>query len=285
MSRINEYKSIINGNNDIQNNYIRNNSSEHIFKRNTFLNYDKLYNQFLTSHYPPIYYKRLNKNYNYQNKYDINKLVNDENNYNYSQSQNYKNYELLNREGINSYNSKINKENYYLNNNPIKEEEIYKNQIQSPIKKILNSSSINPNENYNYNDNIDEKDNRNYQLTDNYINEYENKRNNKLQSNENELLDNKINNENIYNTINYNNNRLDLSSDNIKKFYRRDGYVSPIIAQIAKKNYLGGNPYTDKEQNLGPTMLKNNPILYPIDTYKFDFNKYLKDGYSNQYKL
>lgn len=278
MSYINEYKSIINGNNDIQNNYIRNNSSKHIIKRNNFINYDKLYNEFLTSHYPPMYYKRFNTDNDYQSKNNINKLVNyEDNNDKYRYPQNYNNYELLNKEGINNYNSNINNENYYLNNNPILEEKINKKQIQTPN----NISFINPKENFHYNfyDNADGEDNRNYQLTDNYINKYDNRINNKLESDEDKLFDKRINNENTYNTINYNNNRLGLSSDNIKETYRREGYVSPIIAQIAKKNYLSGNPYTDKKQNLGPTMLKTNPILYPIDTYKFDINKYLKDGY------
>ena len=38
-----------------------------------------------------------------------------------------------------------------------------------------------------------------------------------------------------------------------------------------------GNPYSDKNEYLGPSYLKNNPILYPISTYKFDFNRYINN--------
>ena len=84
-----------------------------------------------------------------------------------------------------------------------------------------------------------------------------------------------------------NNDKLSLSYDikksrNIKKFDENQ-YISPIIAKIAKHNYLMRNPYSDKDEYLGPSNLKNNPILYPINTYKFDFSRYINKFHINKF--
>lgn len=89
-----------------------------------------------------------------------------------------------------------------------------------------------------------------------------------------------------FNDIYYtnNNNRLSLSYDfKNKREIEGKKYISPIIAKIAKNNYLANNPYSDKNEYLGPSSLKNNPILYPISTYKFDFNRYLRNYYINKF--
>ena len=135
---------------------------------------------------------------------------------------------------------------------------------------------MNSNLNYHYNNNImteNGDNNRGYQLTNDYNNRYNNTIEN-TESNENEFINRRRINNN-FNTINKENNRLGFSYDSLKEIKRNERYVSPIIAKIAKKNYLGDNPYTEKQQNLGNSMLKSNPILYPIDTYKFDFNRYI----------
>ena len=84
-----------------------------------------------------------------------------------------------------------------------------------------------------------------------------------------------------------NKNKLSLSYDiknrKNKRIFEENQYISPIIAKIAKHNYLIENPYTTKEGNLGPSMLKNNPILYPINTYKFDFDRYIKGFHVNKF--
>lgn len=94
------------------------------------------------------------------------------------------------------------------------------------------------------------------------------------------------NNDNDIYHIN-NRNKLSLSYDVKNRKNRRiledNQYISPIIAKIAKHNYLIGNPYTSKEENLGPSMLKNNPILYPINTYKFDFDRYIRGIHVNKF--
>ena len=89
-----------------------------------------------------------------------------------------------------------------------------------------------------------------------------------------------------------NNNKLYLSYDTKRKdnlnsssdyLDNTSEYISPVIAKIAKHNYLMRNPYSDKNEYLGPSRLRNNPILYPISTYKFDFNRYIKDYHVNKF--
>lgn len=274
MSYINEYNSIRGyRNNRINNNYIRNNS-EGSFKRNRFLNYDKIYNQFLTSPYPPMYYQRANRITPYQYQKKLNIARSGDNYYQNNQSNEYNNLKLINPKSINDYeqNTKINSKNNYLEINPSFEEEKIKN-----IKSVGNENYHYKNEEYiNQNQNI----NNRYDLS-NHKNDID-MANSFDYTNQKQIL-NKINKRDDLNIKDMDNNRLGLSYDNIRRSYNNKGYVSPIIAQIARKNYLGNNPYTDKEQNLGPTMLKNNPILFPIDTYKFDFNRYIKDDYLNKY--
>ena len=288
MSYINNYNSItITPRNRIRHNYLRN-SSEDILKRNNFINYDKIYNQFLTSPYPPMYYQRPVKEI--ENQYNLKQIKeketlddgsnnnNNNNNYQYNYpTEDYNELNLLNQNRINSYNTKNNDEYKYLNYNKTIEDE--KKSILSR-NKILNKSLLN-NRNYHYND---------YDRTEN------DDINNNINNINNQILNNNIHDKNSYDlneknlfhkkNNDINNNRLVLSYDNIKNMRENNdnkGYVSPTIAQIAKKNYLGNNPYSDKEQNLGPSMLKSNPILYPIDTYKFDFNRYIKGEYVNKF--
>ena len=76
----------------------------------------------------------------------------------------------------------------------------------------------------------------------------------------------------------YSNRSVDFTIDYDKE------YISPVVAKNAKHHYLMRNPYTEKEEYLGPTSLTNNPILYPISTYKYDYERYLKDYYVNKFK-
>ena len=43
------------------------------------------------------------------------------------------------------------------------------------------------------------------------------------------------------------------------------------------------NPYSDKNEYLGPSYLIKNPILNPISTYKFDFNRYIQNYQADNY--
>lgn len=214
---------------------------------------------------------------------------------------------------------KVRFNNYYnsINNNIKKKEEIFedrkeinqdkKNEFNEHLKyeddKYINFPNIikNQNENEIKNHNI-----RNLILNEGNRNMYHEEYKNNL-INKNEVFEfpkiNKKDNNKIQRSIEYNiiykdnnngmyysnnNNKLSLSYDikksrNIKKFDKNQ-YISPIIAKIAKHNYLMRNPYSGKDEYLGPSNLKNNPILYPVDTYKFDFNRYINRYHINKFE-
>ncbi len=75
----------------------------------------------------------------------------------------------------------------------------------------------------------------------------------------------------------YSNKSVDYSLD-----YDNE-HISPVVAKIAKHHYLMRNPYSEKDEYLGPTRLTNNPILYPISTYKYDYERYLKNYSVNKF--
>jgi len=102
-----------------------------------------------------------------------------------------------------------------------------------------------------------------------------------------------IKTERDYNNSYYtnNNDKLYLSYDKKRRnkylnrsldYVQENEYISPVMAKIAKHNYLMRNPYSDKKEYLGPSRLKNNPILYPVITYKFDFNRFIRDYHVNK---
>ena len=43
--------------------------------------------------------------------------------------------------------------------------------------------------------------------------------------------------------------------------------------KITKENMVIGNPYTNRNYNLGDSNLEQNPITHPINSYKFDYNR------------
>jgi len=286
MSFINKYNSI---NYDERNIYDKNNfNEENIFRRHRFINYDKIYNRFLTNHYPPLYYKNssievenINKNKKFE---EANKIYEDENENIYQKRKpdeyNENIYSLNEEKNYNNYNQKL-KNDYFKNDFPFKED---KDQI---IKDNLNESDKNKNEiyqynrsynNYHYNNNKNNKNEttnqniqnyNNYQITESYYN-----KNNKNQYNYNQRY---LRNNSFSNTRDL--YKSDINSFSVFNESSRNtnnkGYISPIITQIAKKNYLVDNPFTGKNQNLGPTTLNSNPIVYPINTYKIDLNRYM----------
>jgi len=286
MSFINKYNSI---NFDERNIYDKNNfNEENIFRRHRFINYDKIYNRFLTNHYPPLYYKNssievenINKNKKFE---EANKIYEDENKNIYQKRKpdeyNENIYSLNEEKNYNNYNQKL-KNDYFKKDFPFKED---KDQI---IKDNLNESDKNKNEiyqynrsynNYHYNNNKNNKNEttnqniqnyNNYQITESYYN-----KNNKNQYNYNQRY---LRNNSFSNTRDL--YKSDINSFSVFNESSRNtnnkGYISPIITQIAKKNYLVDNPFTGKNQNLGPTTLNSNPIVYPINTYKIDLNRYM----------
>ena len=89
------------------------------------------------------------------------------------------------------------------------------------------------------------------------------------------------NNDKLY--ISYDIKRRNNNLNKSISYIGENEYISPVIAKIAKRNFLMNNPYSEKRENLGPTRLINNPILYPISTYKYDFDRYLKDYHLNKF--
>jgi hypothetical protein len=50
-------------------------------------------------------------------------------------------------------------------------------------------------------------------------------------------------------------------------------YQGAEVGQINPKNFISNNPYTDKNYSLGNSNLQQNPIIHPINSYKFDYNR------------
>ena len=127
-------------------------------------------------------------------------------------------------------------------------------------------TNIDNNNNYNnnYNNNISDNYNRNF--NNNYIN-YKRK-----------ILNTPIKASN-YNYFANN----DQNDDDCSRSSKNKGYLSPVITNIAKHYYLSGNPYSDKNEDLGPSNLRINPIVYPIDSYRFDFNRYIRGDYVKKF--
>ena len=282
MSYINKYNSI---NYDERNIFDKNIfNEENIFRRPRFINYDKIYNRFLTNHYPPLYYKNssienLTKNKNFEEAKKINEDE-EENIYEKRRPNEYENIYSLNQEKNYNNHSQDLKNDYFKNEFHLKDD---KNQ---KIKEGPSENEQNKNEkenyqynrsynNYHYNNNKSDTTNQNIKNYNNYkITESQyNKNNNNLYNyNQRYLRNNSFsNNRDLYHEDINSFGVFDKSSRNTNN----KGYISPIITQIAKKNYLVDNPFTGKNQNLGPTTLQSNPIVYPINTYKIDLNRYM----------
>ena len=255
--------------NHYKNNY-KHSSTDNIFENNKGNNLHKIYNQFLVNPY-------LIRNDKYRNALFNNNKTQD----------NYQKNNLRKmKENIDERKTKMNPINYNKNSN-------YKDEPG----EIINLANKNNNKN-NYNINIrnqifnEEKKNRyKEEYNDDYINPKNNihtidfpKIKNKNGNTIERAIEYNINLNNNCNDIYFtnNNNKLSLSYE-LKNKSNMKQYISPIIAKIAKNNYLIKNPYSYKHEYLGPSTLKNNPILYPISTYKFDYNKYIRNYHVNKF--
>ena len=256
-------------------------STDNIFNNKKGISLDKIYNKFLTNPYlvrNSRYINALNSiNYTRDDtKYFIN------NNYDNNPKSEEKNYENMKEKEI-TYDKSDELNNY------LKYEDNHNNNFQN--------ININKNENIiktpkNIRRQILNEDNKNRYQEEYKSNQINNYKNIKYPIINNNINYNKIERPIEYNIIYKNNdndmyysnnkNKLSLSYD-VKNRKLEDQYISPVIAKIAKHNYLMRNPFTDKEQYLGPTTLKNNPILYPISTYKFDFDRYIRNYHVNKY--
>ena len=226
----------------------KNISSDNIYQTNKSTSLHNIYNQFLVSSYPPKY------NYLYNMKYTNNTLNNN--------VQKNISIPIINRNNIN-YSSSYTQGD--LNN-----KKNYKT-IPSPLR--IQRYQFNIKDNINNNENqLKDINNKNKYYKQNIIER-------PIEYNIN------VNNNCIDNFYTNNKNKLSLSYDTklSNNYLLRNQYISPIITNIAKKNYMQNNPFSDKNIYLGPSALKSNPILYPIDTYKIDFNRYIRDNYVNKF--
>ena len=279
-------------------------STDNIFQTEKMINLHKIYNKFLVNPYL-IRKKRYQNALNDFNQKNNNYYLYNYNNYNKTfedKNEELKNkpfalntplsYELEHKStyednhtnNINFPNiSDKNKKSLTQNDNivlipKIKEEKLdldYKNRNKEIYKTNLNKNKF-----YNGINDVKGEDNN---IFPKII--QDNKRYNTIER----PIEYNINYNNNSNDIYFtnNNNKLSLSYDinkkrNMRNYITGKQYISPIITKIAKHNYLMGNPYSDKDENLGPSMLENNPILYPVSTYKFDFNRFTKGYYINK---
>ena len=263
-------------------------STDNIFKNKKGDTLHKLYNKFLVNPYlirNSRYQIALNNKINFTQDDNNNK-----NNFNNNQTNEKEIYEdkkeiIQNKPNEIKNNNIKNEENHNINfpniNNYQRE-----NLIKSPKnirKQILNEE----------NKNIYREDENKI----NPLNKYENIEFPKINNNNYKFNYKSIERPIEYNVI-YNNNNNDMYFSNNKnklslsydiknrknlKNIEENFYISPVVAKIAKHNYLMRNPYSDKNEYSGPSYLKNNPILYPISTYKFDFNRYIQNYHVNKY--
>ena len=276
--------------NHFKNNSYKHSSTDNIFQNKKGDTLHKLYNKFLVNPY-------LIRNSRYQIALNNNNI-------------NFRNFTQDDNNQKNNYNNNINQTN---------EKEIYeeKKEIIQNKPKEINNNNLEQEKNHNINfPNINNyqrenlrkspknirkqilnEENKNLYPEDNPINKYDNMKFPKINDNNFKFNYKTIERPIEYNVIYKNNNndmyfsnnrnKLSLSYDikNRKDLKNIDEnlYISPIIAKIVKHNYLMKNPYSDKDESLGPSYLKNNPILYPISTYKFDFNRYINNYHVKKY--
>ena len=250
-------------------------STDNILKNNTL---HKINNKFLINPY-------LVRNSRYINALNNINYIKEEKKYfnnNYNNIQNIQESIKENKKEV--VYDKSNELNNYLNLEDSHDDNINNNNINKKENTIKNVKSIR--------NKIFNEENKNGYKEDYKINLLKNNKIKEFPKIESKYIHNTIERPIEYNIIyknndndmyySNNNNRLSLSYD-IKRRKFDDQYISPVIAKIAKHNYLMRNPYSDKEQYLGPSHLKNNPILYPISTYKFDFNRYIRNYHVNKF--
>ena len=202
----------------------------------------------------------------------------------YKRNENYKNYNYNYNQPTNSMFPKINANNYLNNKNYINirkkmmNEEIKNRQFYENNLKEINDINFSLGNNISKYQTIPKKYYSNSMIIERpieYIIKTQNTFNDSFYTN---------NYDKLYLSYDHRgrNNRYSNKSVDYDIDYDNE-YISPVVAKIAKHHYLMRNPYSDKKEYLGPTRLRNNPILYPISTYKYDYERYLKNHYVNKF--
>ena len=262
--------------NNYKNKSYRYGSTDNIFENNKENSLHKIYNKFLVNPY-----LIRNRRYPY--------LINSNNETNQNKYNNNFHYITPNLIKKNMLKSQIDEENN-LNKSNEKEKEINFPSIDEQTNNnMINSQTVETN------NNVRKIRNKIYYRNNREESLEENKANNmvdfpRINSREHNTIERPIeyninNNNDIYYTKNKNQLNLSYDVKNERKYQMIDNheYISPIIAKIAKHNYLMRNPFSDKNEYLGPSRLRNNPILYPISTYKFDFDRYIKNYHVHKF--
>ena len=272
--------------NNYKNKSYKHSSTDNIFQNKKGKSLHKIYNKFLVNPY-------LVRNSRYRNALNNINQTQDNNNrykniYDYINRKEEENKEDKKEPIINNINEELNTPlnnnfNHIFPNININKEDNMVNNIKSIRQNFLNETNKNKNQ----------EEYKNYLINNINVNKNDESEFPKIKNNNFNIIERpieyNINDRNDHNDIYFtnNNNKLSLSYDvkNRKDIRNIIGnqYISPIIAKIAKHNYLMRNPYSYKDEYLGPTSLKNNPILYPISTYKFDFNRYIKNYHVNKF--
>ena len=283
---------ILIANNNINNN-INNNNINNNINNNNEINYE----------YKPV----IPNNNNINNNFSIPQL--DDNIYNnpmlnrfrtktstvtINQNQNYSINEI--NENIPSLNSRVTPRNFvqklnYLDDNQINStnnnNNININNNNNNNEKNINSYDKYLRRNYssqNFSDNINNNNNNNNNQKINNIDMIEYKK--QLQQREAELIGKYNNNYSKYKKE-LDEQRFKLNENfshqnNISYLNTKDENVPYYIKNHAKKDQIPTNPFNLRENDLGPSFLSDNPILYPSNTYKFDIRRLTPNSYYNK---
>ena len=214
-----------------------------------------------------------------------------------NQNQNYSINENQN-EKIPSLNSSVTPRNFVQKLNYLDDNQIYStnnntNNININNEQNINNNNINNNNinsydkylrrNYssqNFSDNINNNINQKISNTD--MLEYKKQ----LQQREAELIG-KYNNDYSKYKKELVQQRFKLNENfshqnNISYLNTKDENVPYYIKNHAKKDQIPTNPFNLRENDLGPSFLSDNPILYPSNSYKFDIRRLTPNSYYNK---
>ena len=187
---------------------------------------------------------------------------------------NYSTYNTINDNNNNNNNNNINNNN---NNNNNNEQNI--NSYDKFLRRNYSSQNFIEN---NYNKINNNFSNNNTKINDNDMLEYKKQ----LQLREAELIGK-------YNK-NYSNYKKELDQqrfklnenfshkNNISYLNTKDENVPYYIKNHAKKEQIPTNPFNLRENDLGPSFLSDNPILYPSNNYQFDIRRLTPNSYYNK---
>jgi hypothetical protein len=280
-----EYKPVLPVNNNINENNVNNNLFNIPQLDNNI--YD---NPMLKRFRPKTSTVTINENQNYsikdnfhynENNSSLNSRVTPKNfvdKLNYLDNNNNPVYSTLNTDNNNNQNN-INSYDKFLRRN------YSSNNFSNNILNINKNENININSNNEIN-NVNNIINNNSNQTLNNIDMMEYRK--QLQRREAELIgkfnDNYSNYQKELEQQRYKLNENFSQQNNISYLNTKNENVPYYIKNHAKKEQIPVNPFNERDNDLGPSFLNDNPILYPTNTYKFDITRLTPNSYYNNNK-